>query len=100
MFRYPRIFPITINIFILLSLLLGSALTVTPVYAAGITVNTTADEDNTGANCSLREAVTAANTDMAYGGCTAGSGADIITLPAGTYTLTIAGGNEDLNATG
>jgi CSLREA domain-containing protein len=100
MLNHPRIFPVTLHIFMVLSLLLGSALTVTPVYAAGITVNTTADEDNTGANCSLREAITAANTDMAYGGCTAGSSADIITLPAGTYTLTIPGGNEDSNETG
>jgi CSLREA domain-containing protein len=68
--------------------------------AAGITVNTTTDEYGTGANCSLREAIRAANTDAAFGGCPAGSGADTIFLPAGTYTLTIAGANEDLNATG
>jgi len=61
----------------------------TPALAAGITVNTYTDENNTGANCSLREAITAANTNGTYGGCPAGSGAeDIITLPAGTYTLT------------
>jgi CSLREA domain-containing protein len=43
------------------------------------------------ADCSLREAVIAAN---------ASPGADVITLPAGQYTLTIAGTNEDSGATG
>ena len=71
------------------------------VGAATIIVTTADDEDNTDpAECSLREAITAANTDTAYGGCTAGSGDDTITLPAGYYTLTIAGTNEEDNATG
>ncbi|HVQ36190.1 MAG TPA: CSLREA domain-containing protein, partial [Pyrinomonadaceae bacterium] len=61
-----------------------------PVFA-GITVNTTVDENNTGANCSLREAIVAANTDAAFGGCTAGSGSDVITFTVnGTITLTSA----------
>jgi CSLREA domain-containing protein len=97
--HFKSTFPI-FALFALLVSLLVSGLIVTPAYAAGITVNTTADENNTGAACSLREAITAANTDAAYGGCTAGSGADTITLPTGTYTLTIAGTGEDLNATG
>lgn len=50
--------------------------------AATITVNTTVDENGTGANCSLREAVNAANTDAAFGGCTAGAGADTINFSA------------------
>jgi len=59
--------------------------------AAPIVVTTTIDEyapatGDTG--CALREAVRAANTDSAYGGCTAGSGADTIKLGAHTYTLT------------
>ena len=42
-----------------------------------------------GANCTLVNAITAANTDTATGGCPAGSGADTIVLPAGsTQTLT------------
>ena len=58
---------------------------------AGITVNTLVDENNAGADCSLREAITAANTNAAYGGCTAGSGTDTITVSvAGTLTLTSA----------
>ncbi len=76
----------SLYIFICLSFLL--ALTgVQPAYAASITVTTTADENNTGASCSLREAITAANTNAAVSGCSAGSGTDTITLPAGTYTL-------------
>ncbi len=66
-----------------------------------ITPNTTADEFNTGASCSLREAIQAANTDAAFGGCPAGSGADSIPLPAGTYTLSLpAAGTPDANTGG
>lgn len=52
------------------------------VFAATITVNTTVDENGAGANCSLREAIQAANTDAAFGGCTAGAGADTINFSA------------------
>ena len=56
------------------------ALGQSPVLAATIPV---------GANCTLVNAITAANTDTATGGCPAGSGADTIVLPAGsTQTLT------------
>jgi CSLREA domain-containing protein len=57
--------------------------------AAWIAVTTTGDELNTAAPCSLREAIRSANTDLAIGGCAAGSGADTITVPPGTYLLTI-----------
>jgi hypothetical protein len=44
---------------------------------------------NVGGGCSLVNAITAANTDTATGGCSAGSGADTISLPASsTHTLT------------
>ncbi|MBI3663337.1 MAG: PxKF domain-containing protein [Acidobacteria bacterium] len=69
-------------------------------HAATITVNTTADELNSNGNCSLREAIHAANTDAAVDACSAGSGADTIVLPAGIYTLSIAGADEDANASG
>jgi CSLREA domain-containing protein len=62
--------------------------------AAAFLVTTTAGT-NAGACtvslCSLRDAIIAAN---------ANAGADIITLPAGIYTLAIAGQNEDAAATG
>jgi CSLREA domain-containing protein len=68
--------------------------------AAQITVNTTADELNANGNCSLREAIQAANTDAAVDACTAGGGSDQITVPAGTYLLTIPGTGENNNADG
>ncbi len=76
----------SLYIFICLSLMIV-LVGVTPAYAASISVGTTADDDNFAPSCSLREAITAANNDAAYGGCPAGSGTDTITLPAGTYTL-------------
>jgi CSLREA domain-containing protein len=72
-----------------------------PVYAAtSITVTTTADELTNNGNCSLREAIRAANLDVAVDSCPAGSGADRITLPAGTYRLAIPGTGEDTGLTG
>jgi hypothetical protein len=65
-------------------------------YGATINVTTTSDQIAAGGGCSLREAVIAANTDAASGGCTAGNGADTIVLPAGTYRLTIAGNEDDM----
>jgi len=51
-------------------------------------------------DCSLREAIIAANLDQAVDDCPAGNGTDIIDLPAGTYVLTIAGKNENAAHTG
>src|SRR3989338_3055741 len=64
-----------------------------PAFAATFTVTKTADTNDgvCDADCSLREAIGAAN---------ALPGADVITLPAGTYTISIGGTGEDLNATG
>jgi len=68
--------------------------------AAEIPVTITADVVAAGGGCSLREAVTAANTDSApASGCTAGSGPDTILLGAGTYVLSGAAG-EDTNMSG
>src|SRR5437868_5847568 len=59
------------------------------VYAAStINVTTTADENGTGASCSLREALTTANTNSNFGGCTGAAGGPFtISVPAGTYSL-------------
>jgi CSLREA domain-containing protein len=70
------------------------------VPATAITVTTTVDEYGTGADCSLREAITAANTDAPFGGCPAGNGHDIIHIPAGIYTLTIGGSGDNANIQG
>ena len=67
---------------------------------ASIVVNTTADELNTDGDCSLREAIMAANTNAAVDACAGGSGADTISLPAGTYLISITGANENVNLTG
>ena len=72
--------------------------------AAPIAVTTDADTVADDGTCSLREAVTAANTDTASGAaageCAAGGGADTITLLPGTYTRTRAGNGENANSTG
>jgi CSLREA domain-containing protein len=76
--------------------------------AAVITPNTTADQFNTDPSlCSLREAVSSANTNSnaTAPGCLAGSGADTIQLAPGTYELTIPiasdnVGSGDLEVTG
>ncbi len=72
-----------------------------------INVNTTTDEFDTsgsGTGCSLREAIKTANDATNFGGCarvsTTGSGSDTIIVPSGTYTLTLSGAFEDLDATG
>src|SRR5918994_5103801 len=44
-----------------------------PAWAANITVTTPDDELNTDGDCSLREAVEAADTNAAVDGCAAGS---------------------------
>lgn len=71
-----------------------------PAAAATITVTTTADELITNGTCSLREAIRSANLNVAVDACTAGSGAEEIVLPAGVYTLTIAGARENAALTG
>jgi CSLREA domain-containing protein len=79
---------------------------VAPPARAGTTinVNTQLDVRANDGKCSLREAVIAANTDTASGAaaneCPAGSGADTINIPSGTYTLTIGGKQEDNALTG
>ncbi len=74
----------------LLSLLVVSAWLSERGWAATISVNSFNQEQPfvTNGNCTLGEAVQAANTNSAVDGCTAGSGGDVIRLPAGTYSLT------------
>lgn len=70
-----------------------------PSPAADFYVNTTTDTNDIFCsvgppailNCSLRDAIRQANATVER---------DTIHVPAGTYTLTIAGADEDLNATG
>ncbi|MBS1964597.1 MAG: tandem-95 repeat protein [Chloroflexi bacterium SZAS-1] len=87
-------------LFIVLASLACALPAAQPARAATISVTTFADDDTTNGNCSLREAIQAANTDAAVDACAAGSGTDTISLPAGTYTLSRVGADEDLNQTG
>jgi len=71
-----------------------------PASAASIVVNETSDDLTPDGNCSLREAIIAANTDAAVDGCSAGLGTDTISLSGGPYVLTIPGTDEDDAADG
>src|SRR5262245_33928290 len=62
----------------LASIALMLALGQPSAHAATITVNN---------SCTLVDAITAANTDTATGGCPAGSGEDTIELPAGSQQI-------------
>ncbi len=62
-----------------------------------ITVTTTTDDTNNG-NCTLREAIDAANLNTAVDACQAGTGDDTIILPAGVYSLTLSGVEDDNNS--
>src|SRR5262245_47576702 len=75
----------------------GVLLVVSTARATTISVDSTADDYDQGpnGNCTLREAVVAANGDIAVDTCAAGSGADTIVVPAGTYALSITGAGED-----
>lgn len=65
-----------------------------PVGAATITVDTAHDGASIPGTCSLRDAVRAANLDLAVQACAAGSGADVIRFAAGVDTIDLldAGG--------
>ena len=52
------------------------------------------------AGCTLIDAITAANTDTATGGCPAGSGADTIVLPAGSRQTLTEVNNDTYGPTG
>jgi CSLREA domain-containing protein len=80
---------------LLFALGLTMALTAAPVAAASLTVNSLADTAADDGFCTLREAITAANTDAASGAtlgeCVAGSGTDTVSFSvSGTITLTSA----------
>ena len=69
-------------------LLVALALYSTPAYASAITVD--------GTTCSLVNAITAANTDTATGGCAAGSGADTIELQSDVTLTAVNNGTNGL----
>jgi CSLREA domain-containing protein len=73
-----------------LALGLSQVLTLSAPVAQAATITVTTDSGDTGGpDCTLRDAITAANFDTAIGGCPAGSDADLIVLPDhSTITLT------------
>ncbi len=69
-----------------------------------IVVNSSFDVVADDGVCTLREAVTASNNDepsgYLEGECTAGTVTDVISLPFGTYSLTLTGAGDNQNSTG
>ncbi len=82
---------------------LALAFPVLPVSAATIVVNSTDDTIAEDGACTLREAIINANENDQSGSsdCAAGEASvDVINVPAGEYTLSIAGNFEDFAMTG
>ena len=82
--------PITLSV--LLAITISIPFFVGTAIGAVINVNSSSDVIADDGVCTLREAIINANSDSdqyGYNDCTAGSGADTINLPVGTYTLTI-----------
>lgn len=78
-----------------------AALFSTQAHGTEILVGTISDGIGVDGRCTLREAVSAANTDTAVNECPAGSGADTILLFfTSDHEITLAGSNEDQNQTG
>jgi CSLREA domain-containing protein len=103
--RYDSIKKLHIHRYLAMLIVLAAALWLNAVVArvgqpATIDVTTTNDDLTNNGNCSLREAIRAANTDTAVDACLAGDSVDTILLPAGIYTLSIAGANENADETG
>jgi len=69
-------------------------------FAASYTITEFADDNIINGNCTLREAIHAANTNTAVDGCAAGSSTrtDIVTLLAGTYRLDQSDTPDDASA--
>lgn len=74
-----------------------------PLAASAATINVTTTIDEYGSNaaaCSLREALRAAEINLAFGGCSAGSGNDAINLSNGRYVLSRTGTDENVGSVG
>jgi CSLREA domain-containing protein len=104
--KFSRLVSLLLPGFIVLAIppLLHSLSLASAVQTNTIAVTTAADTLADDGQCSLREAITAANTDAPSGTtpgeCPGGSGDDVIQLAAATYTLAITGTLEDNNEQG
>lgn len=96
--------PIVATLFVAIVPLLSLATLVRPAAAGSnlIAVTTPDDELNTDGDCSLREAVVAANTNAPVDACPAGvpGDGDVIKLEPVAYVLTLEGRDEEGAATG
>lgn len=93
----PRILKVVVGLVGIAGLAAIGAL---PSVATTIHVDSTADDfdqpDN--GNCTLREAIVAANTNAAVDGCAAGQpgpAVDVVEVPAGTFVLTLGPRGDD-----
>ncbi|HEX7973857.1 MAG TPA: CSLREA domain-containing protein, partial [Anaerolineales bacterium] len=70
--------------------------------AQGTTISVTSplDDVEDNQNCTLREAIIAANTHSPRDRCVAGSGANTIILPAGVYNIWLSGPNDESSLAG
>ncbi len=76
---------------------LAFAIAVTPVHAATITVTGTGDAVAADGQCTLREAIQAANTNLAVNECGAGSaGLDTVQMSSITGTITLTADLPDI----
>ncbi len=82
----------------MLAVLIGILVGTWTASSRADTIIVTTDSGGTGGpDCTLRDAITAANTDTATGGCPAGYGADTIELPIAA-TITLIEVDNDLEA--
>ncbi len=63
--------------------------------ATTFTPDTTTDDATDNGNCTLREAIIAADTDSARDACPAGSGSDLVRLEGRHFVLSRAGGGDE-----
>ena len=82
---------------VVLASFLGAFLLASPARPTSYNISTLADDATTNGNCTLREALRAANTDLPVDACAAGGAVDEIVLPAGIYPF---GGAESLSGGG
>ena len=73
----------------------GAVFDQTPPVTNPINVDSFLQSPGAAGDCTLGEAIQAANTNTAVDACPAGSGADTIVLPAGTYTLSVIDNGEN-----
>ena len=71
-----------------LAVMVAAALLLLPAIAQAAPITVTTTDDVSATNCTLRDAITAANTNSVTNACSAGSGDDVITVTAtGTINL-------------